>query len=153
MTKARLVLLNMFKPSSDVFVDRSKAVLLLGIVFDLCFMYIFIMLSCLFLAALWSPAGKGLTSWFSCQPFTSRCHMGKWQVNTIPKELLSYLPLSHMVLRVRYVTCLYRFLIFAFFSTLLDALHANQQLFSHVGMLTWVEPVQSHSFTKNNLFP
>ena len=24
---------------------------------------VFIMLSCLFIAALWSPAGKGLTSW------------------------------------------------------------------------------------------
>ena len=37
----------------------------------LCFMFVFVMLSCLFLAALWSPAGKGLTSWvlfvvFSC---------------------------------------------------------------------------------------
>ena len=29
-------------------------------------MFIFVMLSCLFLAALWSPAGKGLTSWLSC---------------------------------------------------------------------------------------
>ena len=26
----------------------------------------FVMLSCLFLAALWSPAGKVLTSWLSC---------------------------------------------------------------------------------------
>ena len=25
-----------------------------------------VVLSCLFLAALWSPAGKGLTSWLSC---------------------------------------------------------------------------------------
>ena len=26
----------------------------------------FVMLSCLFIAALWSPAGKGLASWLSC---------------------------------------------------------------------------------------
>ena len=30
----------------------------------LCF--VFVMLSCLFIAALWSPAGKSLTSWLSC---------------------------------------------------------------------------------------
>ena len=32
----------------------------------LCFMFLFGMLSCLFLAALLLPAGKGLTSWISC---------------------------------------------------------------------------------------
>ena len=31
---------------------------------NLCFMSV--MLSCLILATLWSPAGKGLTSWLSC---------------------------------------------------------------------------------------
>ena len=31
--------------------------------FYLCLL--FAMLSCLYIAALWSPAGKGLTSWFS----------------------------------------------------------------------------------------
>ena len=31
---------------------------------SLCYLCIvFVMLSCLFIAALWSPAGKGLTSW------------------------------------------------------------------------------------------
>ena len=30
----------------------------------LCF--VFVSLSCLFVAALWTPAGKGLTSWLSC---------------------------------------------------------------------------------------
>ena len=30
----------------------------------MCFMYV--MLFCLFLAAPWSPAGKGLTSWLAC---------------------------------------------------------------------------------------
>ena len=29
-------------------------------------MFVFVILSCLFLAALWLPAGKGLTSWLSC---------------------------------------------------------------------------------------
>ena len=32
----------------------------------LLFPIFFVMLSCLFLAALWSPGGKGLTSWLSC---------------------------------------------------------------------------------------
>ena len=39
------------------FTDRSKA----KTSFALCL--VFLMLSCLFIAALWSPAGKGLTSW------------------------------------------------------------------------------------------
>ena len=29
-------------------------------------MFVYVVLSCLFLVALWSPAGKGLTSWLSC---------------------------------------------------------------------------------------
>ena len=48
--------------SKNIFTDRSKVVLPLWIVFVvnvLCFF----MLSRLFIAALWSPAGKGLTSW------------------------------------------------------------------------------------------
>ena len=28
--------------------------------------FVFVMLSCLLIAALWSPAGKGLASWPSC---------------------------------------------------------------------------------------
>ena len=31
-----------------------------------CFLFVFVVLSCLFLAALWSPAEKGLTSLLSC---------------------------------------------------------------------------------------
>ena len=34
------------------------------------------MLSCLFIAALWSPAGKGLTSWFSCVSCFFLCACG-----------------------------------------------------------------------------
>ena len=30
----------------------------------ICVIYVFVMLSRLFIAALWSPEGKGLTSWF-----------------------------------------------------------------------------------------
>ena len=30
-----------------------------------CFMFVFVVLSCLFLAALWSPAGKRVTLWLS----------------------------------------------------------------------------------------
>ena len=55
-------------PPVFFFTDRSNAVLLLWIPFSYwCFMFAFVMLSCLLLAALWSPAGKGLTSWiFVC---------------------------------------------------------------------------------------
>ena len=42
------------------FTDYAKVVLLLWIIFVMSFMSA--MLSCLLLAALWSPAGKGLTS-------------------------------------------------------------------------------------------
>ena len=31
-----------------------------------CLCFVFVMLSCLLIAALWSPAGKGLASWLSC---------------------------------------------------------------------------------------
>ena len=53
---------NRFKPSSEYFTDRSKAVLLLWIVF----VSYASVLSCLFLVVLWSPAGKWPTSWLSC---------------------------------------------------------------------------------------
>ena len=36
----------------------------------LCFVFVFVMLSCLFPAAFWSPAGYGLTSWRSCVMFS-----------------------------------------------------------------------------------
>ena len=32
----------------------------------LSFVFVFVLQSCLFLATLWSPAVKGLTTWFSC---------------------------------------------------------------------------------------
>ena len=49
---------------------RSKAVLLLWIIFCyLCFLFVFVMLSCLFLAALWLPAAKWLSSGCLSDPF------------------------------------------------------------------------------------
>ena len=54
----------------------------------------------LFIAALWSPAGKGMTSWFLLVMF------------------IIFLLLSHVVSYVRCGTLLYRFLIFASFLTL-----------------------------------
>ena len=46
-----------------MFTDRSKVVLLLWIIRFIC--HVFVMLSRLFIAFLWSPAGKGLTSWLT----------------------------------------------------------------------------------------
>ena len=45
----------------------------------LCFMFVFVVLSCLFLAAFRSPAGKGMTSYFSCMRcFLVFCHIPIW---------------------------------------------------------------------------
>ena len=52
-SKAKLGLLsNMFKPSRNVLTDRSKAVLLLWVLFVICVSGLSVILSCLFLAAL-----------------------------------------------------------------------------------------------------
>ena len=56
----------------------------------------YVMMSCLFIAALWSPAGKELISRLPC---------------------LVFLPLFHVVPWVRFGTLLYRFLKCAFFLT------------------------------------
>ena len=42
----------------------------------LCF--VSVMLSCLFIVALWSPARKGLASWLSCVVFSVFCHFPMW---------------------------------------------------------------------------
>ena len=58
---------NRFKPSSKrIFSDRFKAFLLLWMVLLLCFKLVCVVLSCLFVIAMWSPAGKGLTFSLSC---------------------------------------------------------------------------------------
>ena len=41
----------------------------------LCIMLVCVVLSCMFLLALWSPTGKKLTSWLSC--FVMFCHFPK----------------------------------------------------------------------------
>ena len=47
------------------FTDRSKAVLLLWIFFIFSVLCLLCLCTRLFICALWSPAGKGLTSWLS----------------------------------------------------------------------------------------
>ena len=83
----------------NIFPDPSKTVLLLWIHFCyLCFLSV--MLACLLIAAMRSPAGKGLPSWFSCM----------WC-------FLVFLSLSNVVSWVWCGAWLYQFLIFAFFLT------------------------------------
>ena len=43
------------------------------------FCFVFVMFSCLFILALWSPAGKGLASWLSCTGCVIVfCHFPIW---------------------------------------------------------------------------
>ena len=86
----------------------------------LCFTFVFIILSCLFQAALWSPAGKGLTSWLSC-------------VWCFPV----FLSLYHMVSQVRCSTWLHRFLISAFFTFMILWSAAEFGLESLAVRLVW----------------
>ena len=78
----RLVPSNIIKPSSSFLTARSKAVLLWWILFCyLCFVFVIVIviLSRLILAALWSTAGKRLTSCLSCVwCFLSSCHFLVW---------------------------------------------------------------------------
>ena len=48
-----------------IFTDHSKAVLLFMIIHVIYVLCLLCFPECLFNAALWSPAGKGLTSWLS----------------------------------------------------------------------------------------
>ena len=52
-------------PPVKYFTDRSKAVLLLWIFYVFVLTCVCYVCSRLFICALWSPAGKGLTSWLS----------------------------------------------------------------------------------------
>ena len=62
-----LVPLNMFKPFCDfLWWPFQGGVYFVDHFCYLCFMFIFVMLSCLFLLTLWSPNGKGLSSWLPC---------------------------------------------------------------------------------------
>ena len=82
-------------PPVKYFTDRSKAVLLLWIFYVFSVLCLLCLCVRLLICALWSPAGKGLTSWLSF--VVSNC-----EFVTFP--LVSW---------VRCGTCLYRFLIFA----------------------------------------
>ena len=88
-------------PPVKYFTDRSKAVLPLWIIYVISELCLLCVRTCLFIDVLWSPAGKGLTSWLSFV-MSNVC-----------------LSLSHVVSSVRCGTWLYRFLIFALFLTFL----------------------------------
>ena len=86
--------------------DRSKSVpLLWTICVFLCL--VFVMHLRLFIAALWSPAGKGLTSWFlfvmvNCVLVTFPCDIPAqvWYLSlSIPDKLQRQLKLSHMEIK------------------------------------------------------
>ena len=49
----------------NIFTDRSKAVLLLWIIYVISVLFLLCFRARLFIDASWSPAGKGLTSWLS----------------------------------------------------------------------------------------
>ena len=74
-----------------------------------CFMFVFVMLSCLFLALLWSPAARTLTSWLSyllC--FLVFCHFSIWcsgsimVLDCIDSKLC--LPLSLVIFWITFAT-------------------------------------------------
>ena len=53
------------RPPVIYFTDCFKAVLLLWIIYVISVLFLLCFLGRLFIDALWSPAGKGLTSWLS----------------------------------------------------------------------------------------
>ena len=69
-------------PPVKYFTDCSKAVLLLLIICVFCVSHAFASLHCWpFIAALWSPAGKGLTSWLFLVMFivfSLLSHVASW---------------------------------------------------------------------------
>ena len=84
-----------------MFTDPFKVVLLLWIIYVISVLFLLCFRACLFIDALWSPAGKGLTSWLSFV-------MSNCEVVTFP--LVSW---------VRCGAWLYQFRIFALFLTLI----------------------------------
>ena len=76
---------NGLSPPVKYFTDRSKAVLLLWIFYVFSVLYLLCLYERLFICALWSHAGKGLTSWllfvvYNCEivtfPFVSWVNCG-----------------------------------------------------------------------------
>ena len=80
--------LNQFKPSSkNIFTDHSRAVLLLWIIYVISVLILLCFHARLFVYALWSPAGKGLTSF----QLVSWVRCGAWLYNdswSLPSFLL-----------------------------------------------------------------
>ena len=115
--RVKLVPWNMFKPSSDFLTDRSKAVLLLRILFVIC--------------VLWFS----LSHCFVCflQPCGLLLEKG-WPLGSLVCDdfFLVFLSLSHMVSWNRCCIWLYRFLSFAFFLTLLLLFHKKCYSFSYL---------------------
>ena len=77
--RVRLALLNRFKPSSKIFYWPFQG----GTSFVdlLCFCSVLCLLclcACLFICALWSPAGKGLTSWLSFVMSSVSLSLSQW---------------------------------------------------------------------------
>ena len=50
-------------------------------------MLVFVVLSCLFLVALWSPTGKGLASWLSCLLFFATFPIVPWSASELRARL------------------------------------------------------------------
>ena len=94
----------------NIFTDHSKAVLLLWIIFVISVLCLLCFCVRLFIDALWSPAGKGLTSWFSFV-------MSNCEFVTLP--LVSW---------VRCGAWLYRFLIFALLLTFILLINQSEEI-------------------------
>ena len=60
------------------FTDHSKAILLLWIFYVLSCLVFAMFCARLFICALWSPAGKGLTSWLSFVVSTVSLSLSHW---------------------------------------------------------------------------
>ena len=67
--------------------------------FNLCL--VFVTLLCLFIAALLSPAGKGLTSWLSFVMFNCVCHFPIWYGTMIHKTKT----ISRNTIKLGIITC------------------------------------------------
>ena len=53
--------------------------------------FVFVMFSCLFIAALWSPTGRGLTSWLLCIVFEAKILPGRLRINEIRLYILQWI--------------------------------------------------------------
>ena len=113
----------MLKPFQYFFTDRSNTVsnlLWIFLLCYLCFMFVLVMLSCLFFAALSSPAWKGLTTWLSCVVGFS-CVFVSFPYGVLGQWVL-----------------IYRFLIFAFLFTYIFIKKKPSGLFSPSVLFTSV---------------